>query len=68
MRVCNEVAESGGGSIDDFAFIRAILQDVIVDAMVEVILRYTFLVVTPDYLSLRAITFMVTLYSCYCFL
>ena len=46
MRVCNEIDQSGsGGSADDYAFIRAILQDVVVDAMFQVIvacLRVSF--------------------------
>lgn len=37
VRVCNEIDRSGtGGTPDDYAFIRAILQDVVVDAMFQV--------------------------------
>lgn len=36
VRVCNEIDQSGGGSTADYAFIRAILQDVVVDAMFQV--------------------------------
>lgn len=37
VRVCNEIDQSGaGGTLDDYAFIRAILQDVVVDAMFQV--------------------------------
>lgn len=36
MRVCNDIDRSGSGTPDDYAFIRAILQDVVVDAMFQV--------------------------------
>lgn len=37
VRVCNEIDQSGaGGTPDDYAFIKAILQDVVVDAMFQV--------------------------------
>lgn len=36
VRVCGEIDTSAGGSAEDYAFIRAILQDVVVDAMFQV--------------------------------
>ena len=40
VRVCNDIDRSGSGTPDDYAFIRAILQDVVVDAMFQVSMHF----------------------------
>lgn len=71
MRVCNEIDQSGaGGTPDDYAFIKAILQDVVVDAMFQVnqLVMFDFSqqlwVRSPVLLYIFAVTLILCFYNC----